>query len=42
MFDVSWWITWLAGRIGIPGGLAASDEDEFTAWLMGRIHIPGG
>lgn len=37
--DVSLWdafVTWLAGRIDIPGGLAA--EDEATS----RHTIPGG
>ncbi len=35
-------VAWLAGRIDIPGGLAAADNDGFTTWLMGRIGVPGG
>lgn len=36
------------GRIHVPGGLTAEQEDEFAlwdfflVWLFGRIHMPPG
>ena len=40
--------TVVEGRIHIPGGLTAEDEEPptvlelFLVWLAHRIHIPGG
>jgi len=40
----SQFVSWLAGRIGIPNGATTSDEISFEDWLvlMGHIGVPGG
>lgn len=35
-------VSWLAGRIGVPNGATTSDSFEEWLALMGRIEVPGG
>ena len=43
--DASLWaefVAWFESRLGVPGGVSATDDDLYIGWLMSRLVIPGG